>query len=324
MRVLITGGAGFIGSHLADHWLAHGAGVTVVDNLSTGRRLNLEHQTGVPRFRFIEGDVLDRTLMSELIEQHDLICHLAAVVGVKRVLSDPLTAIQQNVGGTEVVLALAQQYHRRVVFASTSEVYGKNPHVPFAEDDPSVLGSTRTTRWCYAVSKILDEHLCLAYHHRGLPVSIVRYFNAYGPRLDPRGYGSVIAMFVTQALARQPLTVHGQGRQTRCFTYVQDTVQGTALAAQRPEALGQAFNIGHSGEISILELAKLVQRLTRSDAGIILTPYEHVYGAGFEDTERRVPNIGKARDLLGFCAEVTLEQGLQRTIAWFSENQATA
>jgi UDP-glucose 4-epimerase len=322
MKVLVTGGAGFIGSHLADHWLAQGAQVTVIDNLSTGRRQNLEHQTGCPRFRFVEGDVQDRAVMTALVDQHDIVFHLAAVVGVRHVLADPLQGILTNVHGTEMVLSLAQQVHRRVVFASTSEIYGKNPRVPFAEDDPSVLGPTRVARWSYAASKILDEHLCMAYYARGLPVSIVRYFNAYGPRLDPQGYGSVVASFITQALARQPLTVHGDGAQTRCFTYVQDTVEGTVSAAQHDEALGQAFNIGSDAEISILELADTILRLTGSDAGKALVPYQQAYGTGFEDTLRRVPDVRKARDILGFCSRVPLEQGLSRTIAWFSDKQA--
>jgi UDP-glucose 4-epimerase len=321
MKVLITGGAGFIGSHLADRWLAQGAQVTVIDNLSAGRRQNLEDHAGCSRFRFVEGDVQDRAVMADLVDQHDVVFHLAAVVGVRNVLADPLQGILTNVRGTELVLALAHQTHRRVVFASTSEVYGKSTHLPFAEDDSSVLGSTRVARWSYAASKILDEHLCMAYHARGLAVSIVRYFNAYGPRLDPQGYGSVVASFIMQAQARQPLTVHGDGRQTRCFTYIDDIVEGTVAASRHEAALGNAFNIGSDTEISILELADTIVRLTKSDAGKVLVPYQQAYGVGFEDTFRRVPDVRRARDLLGFHAHTPLEQGLLRTIVWFSNHQ---
>ena len=317
MRVLITGGAGYIGSHLADRFLAEGASVTVVDNLSAGQRRNVEHNLGFPHFRFVEGDVLDRPLMEQLVQGHDWVCHLAAVVGVHRVLANPLQTILQNVGGTEIVLALAHKYGRRVLFASTSEVYGKNAKVPFAEDSDRVLGPTRTARWAYSTAKALDEHLCFAYHSQGLPVSVVRYFNSYGPRLDAKGYASVIAAFVAQAISNQPLTVHHDGQQTRCFTFVSDTVQGSLLAATKAEALGQAFNIGSDTEITILELARLVLHLTEAGSEIAFVPYEEAYGASFEDTPRRAPDVSKAERLLGFRAKVPLEEGLRKTIAWF-------
>jgi UDP-glucose 4-epimerase len=317
MRVLITGGAGYIGSHLADRFLADNANVTVVDNLSSGQRRNIEQSLSCARFRFVKGDFRDRALMEELIEGHDLVCHLAAVVGVRRVLANPLQSILQNVGGTELVLALAHKHDRRLLFASTSEVYGKNPNVPFTEDDDRTLGSTRLSRWAYSTSKALDEHLCFAYHDQGLPVSIVRYFNSYGPRVDAEGYASVLATFIGQALAGQPLTVHEDGRQTRCFTYVADTVEGSLLAATKVEALGQAFNIGNDAEITILDLARLILRLTGAASGIVFVPYEKAYGPGFEDTPRRVPEVSKAERLLGFRARVPLVEGLQKTIAWF-------
>jgi UDP-glucose 4-epimerase len=320
MRVLITGGAGYIGSHLADRFLADGATVTVIDNLSVGKRVNFQHNLASPRYRFVQGDVLDRTLMEDLIQGADLVCHLAAVVGVKYVLGDPLHGIGQNVGGTEVVLALAHKYGRRVLFASTSEIYGKNAQVPFAEDGDRVLGSTVTARWAYSTAKALDEHLCFAYAACGLPVSIVRYFNSYGPRLDPQGYGSVVARFITQALTNQPLTVHNDGGQTRCFTYIDDTVQGSMLAATRVEALGQAFNIGNDKEITILELARLILRLAGAGTQISFVPYQQAYESGFEDMPRRVPDVSKAEKLLGFRAQVPLEEGLQRTIAWFQNH----
>jgi UDP-glucose 4-epimerase len=236
---------------------------------------------------------------------------------VRRVLANPLQSIQQNVGGTELVLALAHKYDRRLLFASTSEVYGKNPKVPFSEDGDRTLGSTRLSRWAYSTSKALDEHLCFAYCDQGLPVSIVRYFNSYGPRVDAEGYASVLATFVGQALADQPLTVHEDGRQTRCFTYVADTVEGSLLAATKVEALGQAFNIGNDAEITILDLARLILRLTGAGSGIVFVPYEEAYGPGFEDTPRRAPEVSKAQRLLGFRARVPLVEGLQKTIAWF-------
>jgi len=322
MKVLVTGGAGYIGSHLADRFLAEGAAVTVIDNLSAGQRCNIEHNLKSPRFRFVEGDVLNRQLMEELVQGHDLVCHLAAVVGVRRVLADPLQTILQNVGGSEMVLALAHKYGRRVLFASTSEIYGKSNKLPFAEDDDRVLGSTRIARWAYSTGKALDEHLCLAYHEQGLPVSIVRYFNSYGPRLDSKGYGGVVATFITQAMANRPLTVHHDGQQTRCFTYIDDTVRGSVLAATKTEALGQAFNIGSDVETSVLELARLVLRLTESSAELTFVPYSEAYGADFEDMPRRVPDVSKAERLLGFRAEVSLEEGLQRTIAWFRNRLA--
>jgi UDP-glucose 4-epimerase len=317
MKVLITGGAGFIGSHLADGLLHEGAAVTVLDNLSTGYRTNVEHNLGSARFHFVEGDILDKEVMEPLIQQHDLVCHLAAIVGVRRVLADPLQSIVQSIGGTEIVLALARRYDRRVLFASSSEVYGKSARIPFAEDDDRLLGSTRFARWSYATAKALDEHLCLAYYAQGLPVSIVRYFNAYGPRMDAKGYASDVATFIGQALADQPLTIHHDGQQTRCFTYVTDTVRGTILAATRHEALGEVFNIGSQREISVLELARLVRQLTGSATEPVFVPYSEAFGASFEAVPRRVPDTSKAARLLGFRAVVPLEQGLRETIAWF-------
>jgi UDP-glucose 4-epimerase len=256
--------------------------------------------------------------MEKLIEGHDLICHLAAVVGVKHVLENPVRSIIGNASGTETVLTLAHKYKRRVLFASTSEVYGKNPHVPFTEDHDSLFGSTRVFRWSYAIAKALGEHLCFAYHGEGLPVSIVRYVNSYGPRLDPRGYGSVVASFITQALTGNPLTVHGDGGQTRCFTFVDDTVLGSFLASMKDEALGEVFNIGSSVDTSISELATLILKLTSSQSIVKFIPYSDAYGQNFEDMTR-VLNVSKAEKLLGFKALVSLKEGLRRTIAWFQE-----
>jgi UDP-glucose 4-epimerase len=316
MKVLITGGAGYIGSHLADYFHAQGNTVTVVDNLSTGDMKNIHHILHSDHYMFIQGSILDKSLLERLIEGHDLVCHLAAVVGVKHVLENPVRSIIDNASGTEGILTLAHKYKRRVLFASTSEVYGKNPHVPFSEDHDSLFGSTRVFRWSYAIAKALGEHLCFAYHGEGLPVSIVRYVNSYGPRLDPRGYGSVVATFIMQALTGQPLTVHGDGQQTRCFTYVDDTVLGSFLAATKDEALGEVFNIGSSVDTSISELAVLIMKLSSSMSLLKYIPYSDAYGSNFEDMTR-VLNVSKAEKLLGFKALVSLKEGLGRTIEWF-------
>jgi UDP-glucose 4-epimerase len=243
---------------------------------------------------------------------------LAAIVGVTHVLNDPLQAMKTNVWGTGTVLEEASRRGRRVVLASSSEVYGKSAACPLAEDDDRLLGSTGISRWCYSTAKAMDEHLALAYHRqRGLPVAIVRYFNSYGPRLDPRGYGSVVARFITQALAGEPLTVHADGGQTRCFTYVDDTVEGTVLAGSVPGADGEVLNIARGDETSVLELAETIRELTGSSSEIVCVPYEVDYGELFEDTRRRVPAVDKAERILGFEARVALAEGLQRTIDWF-------
>ena len=319
MNVLVTGGAGYIGSHLSDHFLSHGHTVTVVDNLSTGALRNIEHNLANPRFSFVKGDILDKTLMEGLIDRNDLVCHLAAVVGIYHVLANPVGSIIDNAMGTEVVLTLAHKYRRRVVFASSSEVYGKNPNLPFAEESDRTLGATHIPRWSYATAKALGEHLCFAYHEEGLPVSIVRYVNSYGPRIDPRGYGSVVARFLTQALSGQPLTVHGDGSQSRCFTYVDDTVTGTVLAATKKEAVGEAFNIGNGAATRIIDLARLIISLTGSPSSIQLVPYEDAYGPRFEDMTR-ILDSRKAERLLGFKAATSLTEGLGRLLPWFSRH----
>ncbi len=319
MQILVTGGAGFIGSHLVDRLLDEGHRVTVLDDLSTGTVDNIAHHLGSDRFRLVVGSILDRATLEPLVQQADQIYHLAALVGVKRVVDDPLTGILTNVQGTENVLALAYKYWVPVLIASSSEVYGKSVDLPFREDGEIVLGPTTVPRWSYAHSKALDEHLALAYARKGLPVVIVRYFNAYGPRTDPRGYGSVVARFIAQALRGDPITVYDDGQQTRCFTYVADTVWGTILAAQTPKAQGQVFNIGRDQETSILELARLVRRMTGSTSEIVHIPYRDAYGPNFEESRRRVPDTRRAREVLGFQAGTSLEDGLKATIAWFQE-----
>lgn len=320
MRVLVTGGAGYIGSHLVDALIRRGDDVLVIDNLSTGSFENIRHLQGQSAFRFINDSILNETLLERMVPSRDLIFHLAAAVGVRHIVKDPLAAINTNVRGTEAVLACAFRYWKRIVIASTSEIYGKASHVPFREDDDRVLGSPAVTRWSYSMSKAIDEHFAFAYAAKGLPVSIVRYFNSYGPRLDERGYGSVVANFARQALRGDPLTVHGDGKQSRCFTYVSDTVTGTLLAGEADGAIGEAFNIGNPTETSVLELAQTIKRLVRSKSPIQFVPYEAYYGTGFEDPRRRVPAIDKAKRHLGFRPKVGLESGLKKTLAWCREH----
>lgn len=256
MRILVTGGAGYIGSHLVDALMAQGHEVYVVDNLSTGKIDNIRHHLEDERFHFVNDSILNEALMGRIIAQVDLIYHLAAVVGVKYVVEDPLQVILTNVRGTETVLELAYKYWKKTIVASSSEIYGKSTAVPLAEDGDRVLGPTSVGRWSYSASKAIDEYFALAYAKRGLPVTVVRYFNSYGPRLDPKGYGSVIARFIGQALRGEPLTVYDDGLQTRCFTYIDDTIRGSILAATVREAEGEVFNIGSSRETTILELSR--------------------------------------------------------------------
>jgi len=318
---LVTGGAGYIGSHLVDRLLADGHEVVVLDDLSVGKKANIEHHLGDRRFRFIEGSVLNRSLVRKAVGGCDLIFHLAAVVGIPYIIDDPLRGILTNVVGTEVVLEAAEEAGCRFISASTSEIYGKNEKVPLSEEGDRLLGSTRVSRWSYSTAKALDEHLVLAYHQkRGLPVVILRYFNSYGPRLDPQGYGSVVAKFIGQAVRGEPLTVHSDGQQTRSFTYIDDTVEGTILAAKCEEANGEVFNIGREEETTILQLAEMAKKITGSSSRIIFVPYDDLYGPHFEDPRRRLPDTSKAERLLGFKAQVPLAEGLKKTVAWFREN----
>jgi UDP-glucose 4-epimerase len=322
--VLVTGGAGFIGSHLVDRLIAEGREVTVLDDMSTGSERNLAGHVSNPRLRLVHGSILDASLVDQLVGASPLVFHLAAAVGVQHIMDDPLGSLLTNVNGTEHVLATAARHGSRVLLASTSEVYGRSHQIPFRESGDRILGPTSVHRWSYATAKALDEHLAFAYLDGGLQVSIVRYFNSYGPRIDQRGYGSVIARFAAQALAGVPLTVHGDGKQTRCFTYVTDTVEGTVRAATLEEAVGGVFNIGTSREVTIMELAHEVRTLLRSSSEIRLEPYETQYPKGFEDTRRRVPDVTLAREVLGFEPKVQFSDGLARTLDWCRQNYEVA
>lgn len=315
-RVLVTGGAGFIGSHLSELLINSGHEVTVVDNLITGSESNISHLRANERFRFINDTVLNEELINRLAQQNDLIIHLAAAVGVRWIIDNPLLSIHTNIRATEVVLEAASRSGSKVVVASTSEVYGKNPKPVLNEDDDSVIGATHITRWLYANTKATDEFLALAYSRdMGLPVVIVRFFNTVGPRQTGR-YGMVVPNFVRQALAGDPITVYGDGNQTRCFTDVRDSVRAVAELAMQPKADGQVFNIGNAREISINGLAELVVKMTDSRSTIAHVPYDEAYPAGFEDMQRRVPCTDKLRNYLGWAPEIPLEANLERIIQY--------
>jgi UDP-glucose 4-epimerase len=317
MRVLVTGGAGSIGSHLVDALCDAGHEVRVLDNLSTGKASNLEGR--LDQVRLVNGSILDAPLVEREVEDAQLVFHLAAAVGVRHIVDDPLTSLLTNTRGTENVLSACFQYWRKVVVASTSEVYGKTAKVPMSEDDDRVLGPTTVHRWSYSTAKAIDEHLAFAYAANKLPMVIVRYFNSYGPRLDEKGYGSVVANFLRQALAGEPITVHGDGGQSRCFTYVSDTVRGTMLAGFTPEAEGRVFNLGSTRETTVLELADMIAAAVGSTSKIAPTSYESYYGPGFEDTRRRVPDVNRAREILDWEPTISLEDGLARTIEWWQK-----
>jgi len=314
MRALLTGGAGFVGSHLADALLSLGDRVTVIDDLSTGSMDNIAHLKGRPGFEYVIDTVMNEPLTAELIDRADVVFHLAAAVGVKLIVEAPVRTIETNVHGTEIVLKHGAKKGKLTVIFSTSEVYGKSVAVPFREDADLVMGPTVKHRWAYACSKAIDEFLALAYHkERGLPVIVARLFNTVGPRQTGR-YGMVVPNFVRQALAGDPITVHGDGTQTRSFTYVGDVVSGLIALAREPKAVGQVFNIGNPEEISILDLARRVRTATGSASEITLIPYDQAYEAGFEDMPRRVPDISKIRNLVGYAPTMSLDEILARVI----------
>jgi UDP-glucose 4-epimerase len=314
MRALITGGAGFIGSHLVEELLQRGQEVWVVDNLSTGRQENIAHLGGRADFHFVSGTITDDDLMADLVSRVDVIYHLAAAVGVRLIIERPVETIETNIRGTEILLRLASEGSKKIVIASTSEVYGKNGNIPFSEEHDLVLGPTIKSRWSYACSKAVDEFLAIAYwRQRQLPVVIVRFFNTVGPRQTGR-YGMVIPTFVAQALAGEPITVFGDGNQARCFTYVADAVRAVATLAECPQAVGKVLNIGNTEEITIGELALRVKQLVGSQSEIVYVPYDEAYEEGFEDMQRRVPDIRKIQRLIGFKPAVTIDQMLSTVI----------
>ncbi|MGI8837280.1 MAG: GDP-mannose 4,6-dehydratase [Pyrinomonadaceae bacterium] len=318
MRVLITGGAGFIGSHLADAYLQRGDEVLIIDDLSTGTIENIRHLKNNPRFQYTIDSVHNQPVTAELVDQCDVVVHLAAAVGVKLIVESPVRTIETNVRGTEVVLALANKKQKRVLVASTSEVYGLSTDVPFKEDGNLVMGATTKGRWSYACSKAIDEFLALAYwREKKLPTTIVRLFNTVGPRQTGR-YGMVIPTFVRQALASRPITVYGNGKQTRCFGYVGDVVGALIKLMDHPDSVGQVYNIGSTEEISIVKLAEKVKELTNSASEIVFVPYDEAYEEGFEDMPRRVPDTSKIKQLVGFEPKMKLEGILQSVIDYHS------
>jgi UDP-glucose 4-epimerase len=319
MKILITGGAGFIGSHLAERLLQRGDDVYAVDDLSTGAIENIQHIKNHPRFSYFIDSIGNRQLTGELVDICDIVYHLAAAVGVRLIVESPVRTIETNIRGTEVVLSLAAKKRKRVLITSTSEVYGKRNHVPFREDDDLVLGPTSKGRWSYACSKAIDEFLAIAYwKEKRVPTVIARLFNTVGPRQTGR-YGMVIPNFVKQALAGSDITVFGDGTQSRCFTHVSDAVDALIALAEHPDAVGEVYNIGSSREVTIAELAEKTRRMTRSSSRIVHIPYDIAYEEGFEDMMRRVPDISKIHELTGYKPRISLKQILTSIIAYHKE-----
>jgi UDP-glucose 4-epimerase len=307
-KVLVTGGAGFIGSHLCEALLRRGDQVWILDDFSTGRLENIAHLQGDQAFHLLVGSILDFGLLESVVRQVDMVFHLAAAVGVKKIIEAPVETIESNVLGSHNVLTLAARYHKICLLTSSSEVYGKSPKHPYCEDDDVVYGPTSKSRWSYASSKAVDEFLALAYHEtQDLPVIIVRLFNTTGPRQTGR-YGMVLPRFVDQALRGVPITVYGDGRQTRCFADVNDVVRALLLLSDHPEAIGSVFNVGNPEEISIRKLAQLVKKMADSDSEIRFIPYDEAYKPGFEDMQRRVPSINKISRLVGYRPERKLHE----------------
>jgi UDP-glucose 4-epimerase len=316
-HALITGGAGFIGSHLAERLLAAGQQVTIIDDLSTGRIQNIAHLEVQLGFRSAIEDIRNIHVMDRLVSECDVIYHLAAAVGVQKIISQPIETIEVNIGGTEVVLKTARRYRKKVLIASTSEIYGKGARFPFHEEDDRVMGPTTRSRWSYAASKAIDEFLALAYHKEvGLPVVIFRLFNTVGPRQTGQ-YGMVLPRFVQAALAGQALAVYGDGEQSRCFCNVRDVVEAIYGLAQSPQAVGQVFNIGSQEEISIVGLAQRVKERSASGSEIRFIPYDEAYEAGFEDFRRRIPSLEKIQAAIEWQPTTTLNETIDQIIAYY-------
>lgn len=317
MHYLITGGAGFVGSHLAEELLRRGHEVFVIDDLSTGTILNIRHLKAEPRFHYIIDTCANRSLLAELVDGVDIIYHMAAAVGVRLIVESPVRTIETNIKLTELVLEAAQKKKKPVFVASTSECYGKSNDIPFREDGELVLGPTSKGRWSYACSKLIDEFLAIAYYReRQLPTVVGRLFNTVGPRQTGQ-YGMVVPTFVKQALSGEPVTVYGDGKQSRCFTHVRDVVRALIELMDRPDAYGQVFNMGNTEEVSILGLAEQVIARAKSSSQIVFVPYEKAYEPGFEDMPRRVPDIGKINRLIGWRPTIGLSQILDDVIASF-------
>jgi UDP-glucose 4-epimerase len=324
LRVLITGGAGFIGSHLSDAYLNRGDEVFIIDDLSTGSFENIRHLKDHPDFQYTIDNVHNQQVMAELVDQCDVIFHLAAAVGVKLIVESPVNTIETNVHGTEVVLSLANKKKKKVLIASTSEVYGLSTQVPFKEDGNLVMGATTKGRWSYACSKAIDEFLALAYwREKKLPTIVVRLFNTVGPRQTGQ-YGMVIPTFVKQALSERPITVYGDGKQSRCFCYVGDVVGALMKLMDDERTVGEVFNVGSNQEISIGDLAGKVKELTKSESEIVFVPYDEAYEEGFEDMPRRIPDISKVKKQIGFEPQMNLEGILTSVIDFHSGQQARA
>nr|WP_113701591.1 GDP-mannose 4,6-dehydratase [Nonomuraea lactucae] len=321
MTYLITGGSGFVGSHLADALLARGDAVMILDNLSTGRLENLRPH---PDLRFVQGSVLDELMVDELVHQCDVVIHLAAAVGVKLIVEQPLRCLTTNIRGSEIVIEAAHRYRKKILVTSTSEIYGKNSSGPLREEADRILGSPAVVRWAYSTAKAVDEILANAYHReRGLPTIVVRLFNTVGPR-QSAAYGMVIPRLVQQALTGQPLTVFGDGTQTRCFAHVADVVDALVRLLGTEAAVGQTFNIGSAEEVSILELAKLVIEHTGSASGVEMIPYHEAYQHGFEDMTRRVPDTTKLRELTGWTPRRSLDEILTEVVRKVREDLAAS
>jgi len=324
MKVFITGGAGFIGSHLAERHLALNDEVVILDDLSTGSIENIAHLKGRPNFTYYIDSIESERLLAELVDGCDIVYHLAAAVGVRLIVESPVRTIETNIRGTECVLRQAVKKRKRVLIASTSEVYGKRERVPFSEGDDLIMGSTDKGRWSYACSKAIDEFLAIAYwKEKRVPTVIARLFNTVGPRQTGR-YGMVIPSFVRQAMRGEDITVYGDGRQTRCFTHVSDAVGALVAIARHPDAVGEVYNIGNTEEVSMLQLAERVKALTNSPSRIVLVPYEEAYEKGFEDMARRVPDLSKIQALTGYVPSFSLDQILASVIDYERAKRLTS
>ena len=318
-KMMITGGAGFVGSFLAEELLKRGHAVCSIDNLSTGRLENIAHLKDNPDFEFITGSIMNEELMDGLIAQSEVVFHLAAAVGVRLIIERPVETIETNILGTEIIYKLVNKHKKKVIITSTSEIYGKNNEIPFHEYADSVYGSTTKSRWSYACSKAIDEFLGFAYfHEKKMPVVIVRLFNTIGPRQTGM-YGMVVPTFVKQALLGHPITVYGDGNQTRCFANVRDVVWAMSELAQTPEAEGEVFNIGSTELVSINELAERVKKLSQSKSEIIRIPYDDAYEAGFEDMLQRKPDIAKINKAIGYEPKINLDQTIRDIIEYFKQ-----